>query len=471
MRLNTLFVITLICCGMCLPASAVKLSIAPDRMAVVDGRRVFILGLYENPKSDDDLDCVAEAGFNLVYAGGSTQALDRISKRGVWAWSNTGYCIDFSKDTGNREKQLLKLVQEAGSHPATLVWEVPDEALWNVWYGACQWREEELVQQAGLIDALTNGTLAAQLRQDITQVRRLRHAGEYADAERLADSIWEKMGRKSPRPGYGYTNAPERQAALCAGMVQGYRKLRQMDADHPVWMNHAPRNQVAQLAAFNEGADIVGCDIYPVPFSPQVGHSDLAERSLAAVGAYTARMQQAAPGKPVWMVLQGFGWADLRKNPTEEVRKDLRRPTLQESRFMAYDAIVRGARGILYWGTSYIEKDSQLWKDLLTLARELRSMQPVISAEDARLDFNVTFEETAGSVERMIRVLPKKVGDKTWFLVVNEPTEALTYTISGLEKLNGISYVADNSGRKETVNGGKLKFTMTGQSVQILKPE
>jgi len=472
MRLNALIAIILILCALPLPVFAVKMSIAPDRMTVVDGKRVFILGLYENPKLNADLDCVAEAGFNLVCAGGSTQALDRLSQRGLWAWSNTGYSIDFSKDAENREKQLLKLVREVGAHPATLVWEVPDEALWNIWWLAHQWREDqEPAQQAKLIEALTNTVIATQLRQDMKQVRILRRAGEYAESERLADSIWTKMGKESPHPGYGYANAPERQAALCSGMVAGYKKMKQVDADHPVWMNHAPRNQMAQLAAFNEGADIVGCDIYPVPFSANVGHSDLVERSMVAVGAYTARMQQAAPGKPVWMVLQGFGWADLRKDPGEEVRRELRRPTLQESRFMAYDAIVRGARGILYWGTSYIEKDSQLWKDLLKLACELKSMQTVLSAQDCGIGLDITFAEAHGSMERTIRVLPKKVEDKTWFLVANEAAEPLTYVLNGLSDLNGVSYVEKESGRKNTVSDGKLGFTIAGQSIHILKPE
>ncbi|OGV57583.1 MAG: hypothetical protein A2283_07950 [Lentisphaerae bacterium RIFOXYA12_FULL_48_11] len=451
---------------------AAKMSIAPDRMTVVDGRRVFILGLYETPKSDADLDRVAEAGFNLVCAGVKTQVLDRLSQRGLWAWAHTGHCIDFSKDVENREKQLITLIRQMGAHPATLVWEVPDEALWNIWWNAHLWREEqEPQQQSKLIDALTNSVLTAQLRQDMRQVRLLRHTGEYADSERLADSIWTKLGKEAPKPGYGYANAPERQAQLCSGMVAGYKKLKEIDADHPVWMNHAPRNQLTQLTAFNEGADIVGCDIYPVPFSPNVGHSDLVERSLAAVGAYTARMQQSAPGKPVWMVLQGFGWADLRTNPSEEVRRDLRRPTLQESRFMAYDSIVRGARGLLYWGTSYIEKDSQLWKDLLILGQELKLMQPVLSSHDAQINFKVTHEETAGSVERTIQVLPKQVDDKVWFLVVNEPTESLTYTIHGLDKLNGITYFEKDSGKKNTVSNGKLKFTIAGQKVHVLKPE
>src|SRR5690606_26326563 len=128
------------------------------------------------------------------------------------------------------------------------------------------------------------------------------------------------------------------------GMREGYSLLRTLDPKHPVWMNHAPRNQIAQLMAFNDAADIVGCDIYPVPFSADNGHSDIGLRTIASVGAYTDRMQESAPGKPVWMVLQGFGWSDIQP----ERKEFMRRPEGHETRFMAYDAIVHGARGILY---------------------------------------------------------------------------------------------------------------------------
>jgi hypothetical protein len=348
---------------------------------------------------------------------------------------------------------------------------VPDEALWNCWYGAERWRREfEPAEQRKLIAALDDAVLKAELGQQMDEVNRLYVRGDFAQAEQLADGIWQKLGKEQPQPGLNLSNGAERAAVMCGQMVAGYQALRALDPRHPVWMNHAPRNQIAQLAAFDEGADIVGCDIYPAP-AYLGGHSDLADRSLASAGAYTVRMQDAAPGKPVWMVLQGFGWADLSETPVDaQGREKGRRPTLAESRFMAYDTIVKGARGILYWGTAYIEKDSQLWSDLLTLARELADRQNVWSAPDAEIQPEVTLAEAMGSLDRSVTVLGKNVNGKIWWLVVNETPYSLQYTLHGLESLDGTRYSDTAADREGVVANGALTLGIDGSGVQVLEP-
>lgn len=456
-------------------AGAARIELADDRMAVVDGDRAFILGLYETPGDDAVLREVAEAGFNLVQVPADKSALDRLESFGLWAWINTGAAIDLSAEREAREQRLRAMVTEHGPHPAMLIWEVPDEALWNNWYLAQGWRtRDEPNAIAERLDALEDTALATRLREQLAEARRLYSEGEYAEGEALADGIWTQLGEPSPRPGFGLSTAAERSAVMCAGMLEGYRLLKEIDRDHLIWMNHAPRNQIEQLAAYNLAADLVGCDIYPVPVSPRFRHSDLAEQTPAAVGAYTTRMQEAAPGKPVWMVLQGFGWSDLypEHKPQDEAEIDPgRRPTLAESRFMAYDAVARGARGILYWGTAYIEKDSELWRDLLTLINELSSLQHVLSAREADLPMTVAFEETFGSVDRGIVAMPKQVGDKVWFIVVNEWVNPLKYTLGGLEALEGTRYRDDETGREAVVVNGELTLPIRSQSVHILAPE
>ena len=453
----------------CLIAQAADFKIAPDRMAVVDGQRTFVLGLYENPKDDGVLDEVAKAGFNLVFAGPDTAAMDRLQARGLKAWVNTGGAIDL--DTGG-DAALREMAGKCASHPALMVWELPDEALWNCWYSATEWRRgAEPVQQRDKIAALQDKALAEKLDNDRARISVLYAQGRPAEAEVVADAIWVALGEKQPHPEWSYSTAQERSEKMAAGMVKGYQLLREVDPKHPVWMNHAPRNQVSQLAMFNAAADIVGCDIYPVPQCEWVGHSDLMEQTAAAAGAYTTRMQAAAPGKPVWMVLQGFGWADIQPTAPPERKKAERRPTRAETQFMAYDTIVRGGRGILYWGSAYIEKDSQCWKDLLSVVAELSELQPVLSAADANLSLKVSLAPTWGSVERDVLVLPKDVNGKTWLIVVNECTDPVQYTIGGLDKLNGTTLTDPAAGVEATVKNGKLTLPVAAQSVQVLRPK
>lgn len=463
-------------CGVCVlmlcasGAFGAQIEIAEDRMLVVNGERTFVLGLYENPQDDALLREVVDAGFNLIQGGASREALDRLQSVGAFAWINLGSSIDLSQSAEERRQNLLRFFNEFGTHPALLALEVPDEALWGCWYGPVHWRlyeEPELQRQA--IDALQDEQVGQALRDKQGRVRQLFDSGQFREAETLADSIWTDLGTTSPRPGYNVSGAREAAEKMRAGLLAGYQYLKSLGVRQPIWMNHAPRNQIPQLAAFSEAADVVGCDIYPVP-EHLVGHSDLADRSISSVGAYTLRMQEAAPGKPVWMVLQGFAWGDIQPNLDEARKKEMGPPDFEETRFMAYDAIVRGARGILYWGTSSISKDSELWHDLLALARELRGLRDVISAPDADLRVAVTFEETWGSVDRSVVVLPKAVSGRTWLLAVNEWEEALTYTIHGLEGLEGTTYLDATTQQQAVVTNGALTLTIPGNGVHVLEP-
>ena len=453
----------------CYPQESPAVTIDADRMLVVGGQRTFVLGLYETSQEEAFLADVAGAGFNLVRAAANREALDQLHGHGLRAWLTTGGAIDLSTNRTDHENRLRAMVESFASHPALLVWEVPDEALWNVWYGPLNWRrggEREAIR--GHIAALEDRGLAKDLADRMNEASDLFLRGEFKAWEDATAEIWRKLGKEQPRADQKISNAPERAARMAEGMLEGYRFLRQLDLNHQVWMNHAPRNSYPQLASFNRAADIVGCDIYPVP-PYRGGHSDIRDRSLSAVGAYTTIMQDAAPGKPVWMVLQGFGWADLSEDPSKEEAEEKPRPSFDQSRFMAYDAIVRGARGILYWGTYRIEKDSELWTHLLRLIRELADLQPVLSAPDAGLDIDVTLFETWGSVDKGVEVLAKDVNGEIWFFVVNEWHEPLRYTLSGLDRLEGTVYADSGAERMAAVKDGKLELSIRGFGVQVLR--
>jgi len=442
-----------------------------DGMLNVDGKRLFVLGLYENPKDDAKLAEVAEAGFNLVHATADAEAIDRLWNLGLYGWVNTGYAIDFSTDAESGKKKLGAMTSTLASHPGFLAWEVPDEALWNTWYSATQWRRgEEIRQQRELINALPDAALKDKLNAMRAKAETAYATGQPEVGEQIADDIWRELGKEQPQPGLNLSNAPERAQKLGNGMVEGYKFLRDTDPNHPVWMNHAPRNSIEQLAFFNRGADVVGCDIYPVPLG-KTGHSDLSDRTLACVGAYTRRMQAAAPDKPVWMALQGFGWADLNETAGAKDREEMRKPTLEETRFMAYDAIVNGARGILYWGTAYMGDAPVFWKELRSVVAELNELQPVLSAPDAQLTIGIDLAETWGSLDRGVRALPKQVDSKVCFLVVNEWLDPLRYTLTGLESLNGKTYRDTASGLEATVEQGTLTLPIRAYGVHVLQAD
>ncbi|MBN2325581.1 MAG: hypothetical protein JXR73_00405 [Candidatus Omnitrophica bacterium] len=442
-------------------AWAYDASIDEDGMLRVDGKRQFIIGLYEQAPDDAFAEEISKAGFNLIRAGDSREALDRAAKYGLQCWIPlSGLAVQ--DDPG--ASRLREIVNAWKSHPALSIWEAPDEALWNVWW--LRWNRA--VQRWSEVDQAIRKyqgepEQVEALKKDQAAWRRYRSSGRYGLAEDIEDDIRMRLGMApaEERLSEWHTHLPE----LYDQLKKGCQIVRECDPDHVLWFNHAPRNTMNDLTLFGRLADIVGCDIYPVPFGPQVGHSDLTERNLASVGRYTERMAQSAPGKPVWMVLQGFGWDDLSESPPTEERP---RPTLAQTRFMAYDAIVNGARGILYWGTYRVNKDSQLWADLKQTASELHSIEPLLSAPDANESCRLTLHHTSASDENSVRWLIKKQRDSAAIILANESSSPLAFDIDGLESWNGRAFKV--LGEEETllVQNGKLSFGLPALSAAVL---
>jgi hypothetical protein len=128
-----------------------------------------------------------------------------------------------------------------------------------------------------------------------------------------------------------------------AGLARAYKRLRALDPDHPLVIIEAPLGTVATLAPYSAALDITGADIYPVSYPPGL-HAGGANSDISVVGDVTRKMVQAGRGKPVWTTLQ-IAWSGVL--PPAHVP---RFPTLLEERFMAYQAIIAGARGLAFFG-------------------------------------------------------------------------------------------------------------------------
>jgi hypothetical protein len=179
-----------------------------------------------------------------------------------------------------------------------------------------------------------------------------------------------------------------------AGLVRGYRRLRQIDASHPVVIIQAPLGTVAELAPYRLAFDITGADVYPVSYPPGI-HTRSANKDISVVGDVTKKMIRAAGGKPVWMTLQ-IAWGGV--IPTKQHPQIVPRfPTLAAERFMAYEAIATGARGLAFFGGHLTEIASPadaaagwnwtFWERVLQpVVTELSSaaLRPALVAPDAR---------------------------------------------------------------------------------------
>lgn len=409
-----------------------------ERMFLMDGKPRLILGLYEHPAEDARLRQAVEAGFNLIYCPADAKALDRVRDAGANAWINLGGDLDLSVETEKRRAALLAMVNRFKSHPALLIWEGPDEAPWNNYWAASDFMHtQEFPAMNAAIEQ--RGGEATELRGMVAQMRELLARGLADRFEAVRSNFWQRMGKPCPNPAIRIGDSLIHARRMADGITAGLEAVRQADPHHALWLNHAPCNSLATLRLYNRAADMAGCDIYPIPANFGTGHSDIGNIWPSCVGDYTDRTRKAAPGKACAMVLQGFGWRDL--EPATQRGKDPRigrRPGYAESRFMAYNALMHGANALLYWGTAYAKSDadpasargettgetrveSQLWRDLLQLVRELRALEPALLAPPVRRQPQAAIEEWFGSNDGTgLRLSLRRVGDDYVLLAANE---------------------------------------------------
>jgi hypothetical protein len=134
---------------------------------------------------------------------------------------------------------------------------------------------------------------------------------------------------------------PARIAA--ARLKRAYDVLKQVDPDHPVVIIQSPRS-TGDLATYAPALDVTGADVYPIAYPPGLHVSPTPNEDIGVVGDVTTTMVRAARGKPVWTTLQ-IAWSGVTREGAT-----LRFPTFAQERFMAYQAIVRGARGLVFFG-------------------------------------------------------------------------------------------------------------------------
>jgi hypothetical protein len=234
---------------------------------------------------------------------------------------------------------------------------------------------------------------------------------------------------------------------------RGCERLHRLDPDHPILVNHScgptqiTREQAGQ---WGEICDITGFDFYPVPLSrlSTWGECILVgwNHSIGVMGDLTEKFGRWVPGKPVLPVLQAFC-----EEPLEYGKAGY--PTPQQSRFMAYHVVIRGAKGISYYGQARVSRPSTavsippridkdtgkaaadfararelndwFWGEFRPVVRELGAMAPVFAAREAvrtpRGDApaGVAYREGEPPERGGVEVSLRQLGDVKVLLLVN----------------------------------------------------
>jgi hypothetical protein len=132
------------------------------------------------------------------------------------------------------------------------------------------------------------------------------------------------------------------------GLAAAYEFIHSRDPDHPIVIIQAPKARqggltVARLRPYAAAGDIHGVDIYPISHPPGT-HAGRPNKDISVVGDVTEIVAEAAPGKEHWTTLQ-IAWSGIL--PPDHVPIF---PSLRQERFMAYQAIIAGARGLVFFG-------------------------------------------------------------------------------------------------------------------------
>jgi hypothetical protein len=227
-----------------------------------------------------------------------------------------------------------------------------------------------------------------------------------------------------------------------SGLVAVREHVRSLDPNHPLAIIEAPRDPsktkgakdrlltTAALKPYAAACDIHGVDIYPVSVPPGK-HAGRANKDISVVGEVTRIVAAAEPGQPIWTTLQ-IAWSGVL--PPRPVVF----PTLQQARFMAYDAVVAGARGLFFFGghlRQVMTPQDRLrgfnWTYWRKVQRPLTEELGGPQHREALLARDAPFEVTASAPD--IAVSARQTADAIYLIAVRRsPTATGRIRFSGL---------------------------------------
>lgn len=240
-------------------------------------------------------------------------------------------------------------------------------------------------------------------------------------------------------PAWAWMKAEQRVPA--EAFAKAYPIIKAADPNHLLYMNHAPTNLVKTMTPYNAGTDIVACDIYPVNpgglkhmfalFSDGL-QGDLNNEHISQVGEYVDKMRRVTgPRRPLFMVLQGFAW-EMLVDELERREEKIAYPTWAQARFMAFQALIKGANGLVYWGTQTIPEGHPYWPTLKRVVREVADLGAPLVQRTAEAAVAMDYHELGHSVDDGVQALVKDFQGARYVFTCNADKNPCKATLSGL---------------------------------------
>jgi hypothetical protein len=390
-----------------------------DGLLIKEGKRLFPIGWYHMPKDDASLKEMADAGINLINCN-SKEELDRAHAAGIQGW------MPLSLQQGVTDA-LKKKVGSVAGHPALAIWHGPDE----------------------IVLSFTQDYQFALSGPETPIVPWRDQTPEMAEYAR----------QKSP--------------PIMAKMIEAISYIRSVDSNNlQLWINEGAHSAPMYVRQYLNAIDITGCDYYPIN-----GHrrsrtpptTRVPSRRIGLMGYTTEQWKEIGMGKPVYMVLQAFSWPDLGQGVTEKASSPAY-PSFYESRFMAYDVIAHGGRGIFYYGGFTISSDD-FRQSLYCLTSELDALQPFLAApekEHVSAYVMKDFKQPPSGHEQEVAWCARQYGRDWMVALVNDTDSTLqSVVVKGLRQLNGLKFVELYGEEEVTVDNEEFITRLRPREVKV----
>lgn len=237
-----------------------------------------------------------------------------------------------------------------------------------------------------------------------------------------------------------------------------YDEVHRLDPNHLVWVTQAPRGAAADWVPYAKVYDVGAVDIYPVAYPPGRDSGQIPNKNISVVGDYAKRIRKIdGDQKGTLMTLQ-ICWSGVAKPG-----RTLRFPTFPEERYMSYQAIIDGARALIYFGGNVenclSEQDSlygwnwgfyrRVLEPVLEEFRPQSELYPALIAPDSSLPVHV---EGGTGMEFTVRESAPYI----YILAAKREGDTLQFTFSGLPQDVTDGKVLFESPRRVTVKDGKF---------------
>ncbi len=228
--------------------------------------------------------------------------------------------------------------------------------------------------------------------------------------------------------------------------------MASVDLDHPTF-GVTDRIYPGRPGIYSKTADVIGVDPYYC-----TGKED---QNLAGVGNMIRSFRALNPGKPVFAILQGFWFKS---------RGDLRGPTEQEYRNMAWQAVCEGVTALDSYAYTDIKNNpwngftyEELWQQQMNVMAEIKEFEDVILSTEPSPYYAL------GEASDGLNIMAKRHNGKSYIFAVNVKNELNNLSI----KLDGVNSAREYYSKNTVAadSSGYLNIAMEPYAVAVIEAE